>query len=84
MEKMCKYRQRRWDGSLRAAKVPMDLRGFCYAHTRRLDQIEGEGPQGDCYSGKSGGLERYHEYYGARQVWSDGWEEKPEWEVSFV
>ena len=35
----------------------------------------------DQYYGNSGGIERTHNYFGARRFWTDEWDTSPGWEV---
>ena len=80
IERMCRVRQ----GQAEVSKCkPRSLREFCYAlrDQRQFNHKQRRKPETDHYYGNLGGIEWPHDFYGARQFWSDEWENEPGWEV---
>lgn len=65
------------------ARQPRTLEEFCdYLELRRSSNLNNSWKiMEDHYYGRSGGIEWAHNYFGARQFWTDGWDTEPGGEV---
>ena len=83
LERLCQIRQIHIHSS--KTHKPASLLTFCDAlrRQRRANCEVSNNPfNRDDYYARSGGLEWPHGYYGARQFWTDEWDEELGWEVS--
>ena len=82
IRRMCQIRQKEnLDSSVHK---PATLIAFCDALRQRKvknDTDPDVSHSVDRYYGNSGGIEWPHDYYGARQFWTDEWDTEPGWEV---
>lgn len=82
LQRLCQIRQAQNEAS--ASEEPKTLDAFCDALRRRRwrNFIEPDKSTSEVYYyAKSGGIEWLHNYYGARQFWTDEWDTEPGWEV---
>ena len=85
IRRMCQVRQEQYHG-LHEDKCAT-LIAFCDALRQRKvkNDMDPDIPRSlDRYYGNSGGIEWPHDYYGARQFWTDEWDTEPGWEVGGV
>lgn len=81
-QRACHLRQQQ--SQTPALDEPKTIMDFCDALRRRVWKSEWEPDVShdvDRYYGNSGGIEWPHNYYGARQFWTDEWDTEPGWEV---
>ena len=66
-------------------KQPRTLEEFCdcLELRRGANMSDSRKIMEDQYYGNSGGIEWVHQYFGARQFWTDEWDTSPGWEVCF-
>ncbi|KAF6232401.1 hypothetical protein HO173_009506 [Letharia columbiana] len=82
LQRLCQIRQAQNEAS--ASEEPKTLDAFCDALRQRRwrNFIEPDkSTSEDYYYAKSGGIEWLHNYYGARQFWTDEWDTEPGWEL---
>ena len=81
VNRMCETRksQSQVDNTLKA----LTLESFCDTfESRRSANVDDTLKiRENRYYGSSGGIERPHQYFGARQFWTDDWDSSPGWEV---
>ena len=82
MERSCQLRQKETQAT--KPEKPASVIAFCDALQRQrqknLEDRKGRF-QYNRYYAYHGGLEWSHGYYGARQFWTDEWDEETGWEV---
>ena len=83
IERMCQARLQRQQHEDPDSKMPKTLEDFCNGlQQQRSRNLKARNVPGcDYYYANSGGIEWPHDYYGARQMWSDPWDTEPGWEV---
>ena len=85
IRRMCRVRQEQNQDP--SVDRPTTLSAFCDALRQRKvknDMDPDVSHSVDRYYANSGGIEWSHDYYGARQFWTDEWDTEPGWEVGEV
>ncbi len=81
VNRMCETRKEQ--GQEGSTGQPRTLEEFCDClEARRVTNcFDDKKVMEDRYYGNSGGIEWSHQYFGARQFWTDEWDTSPGWEV---
>ena len=79
--RMCETRKDQCQAD--SSRQPQTLEGFCdcLESQRSANLSDSRKMMADQYFANSGGIEWAHQYFGARQFWTDEWDTSPGWEV---